>query len=156
MRALLIALVILAGCGPTITGDPDSPRGDTNGRMFDFVSSKPDGTEWVIRVRGDSMWVAYSTRKTDKDLGPVTLSGKEAKKLWRLIEAIDLPERDEGEQDEDAGSVLLRLREPTDDDEHEIMTSYVSRETEDEDVIDLASFLIDLISRHHEGVEPAL
>lgn len=155
MRLLLLALLVV-GCGPTITGDAGSPRGDTNGRMFDFISSKPDGTEWTIRVRGDSMWVAYSTRKEDKDLGPVTLTAKEAKKLWRLIEAIDLPDRDEGEQDEDAGSVLLRLREPTEDEEHEIMSSYVSRETDDEDVIDLADFLITLIARHHEGVEPAL
>jgi hypothetical protein len=156
MRLLLIALVIVAGCGPTINSDADTPRGDTNGRMFDFISSKPDGSEWVIRVRGDSMWVAYSTRKSDKDLGPKTLTEKEARKLWRLIDAIDLPERDEGEQDEEAGSVQLRLREPTDDGEHEIMTSYVSRETDDEDVIDLASYLIDLIARHHKGVEPAL
>ncbi len=155
MRLLLIALLAVA-CGPTITGDPDVPRGDTNGRMFDFISSKPDGTEWTIRVRGDSMWVAYSTPKKDKDLGPVTLSGKEAKKLWRLIDALALEDRDEGEQDEDAGSVLLRLREPTEDDEHEILSTYVSRDTEDEDVIDLADYLIKLIARHHEGVEPAL
>ncbi len=156
MRALLVTLALTMACGPTATGDPSEPRGDTNGRMFDFVSSKPDGSEWTIRVRGDSMWVAYSTAKSDKDLGPVTLSGKEAKKLWRLIEAIELQDRDEGEQDEDAGSVLLRLREPTDDGEHELMTSYVSRETDDEDVIDLADYLIDLIARHHKGVEPAL
>lgn len=156
MRALLIALTIAAGCGPTMTGDADEPRGDTNGRMFDFISSKPDGSEWTIRVRGDSMWVAYSTEDEDKDLGPVTLAGKEARKLWRLIDAIDLPERDEGEQDEDAGSVMLRLREPTEDDDHEIMTSYVSRETDDEDVIDLANYLITLVGRHHDGLEPAL
>jgi len=155
VRALVLALV-LVGCGPTIAPESGSPRGDTNGRMFDFISSKPDGTEWTIRVRGDSMWVAYSTRKEDKDLGPVTLTAKEAKKLWRLIEALALEERDEGEQDEDAGSVLMRLREPTDDGEHELIASYVSRDTDDEDVIDLASYLIDLIARHHEGVEPAL
>jgi hypothetical protein len=123
--------------------------------MFDFISSKPDGSEWTVRVRGNSLWVAWSTAKDAKDLGPVTLADKESKKLWKLIERLELFDRDEGEQDEDAGTVMMRLREPVEDEEHELVTVYDSRETEDEDVIALASYLIDLIARHHK-VEPAL
>ncbi len=163
MRAVVVAVIVavlvmsaaVAGCGPTAATVSGDRRGDTNGRMFDFISSKPDGTEWTVRVRGDSLWVAWSTAKDAKDLGPVTLAGKESKKLWKLIERLEMPDRDEGDQDEDAGTVMLRLREPVEDDEHELLTSYVSRETDDEDVIELANYLIDLIERHHK-VEPAL
>jgi hypothetical protein len=159
MRAVVCVIaagLLLAGaCGPTgkpVSGDR---RGDTNGRMFDFISSKPDGSEWTIRVRGNSLWVAWSTAKEAKDLGPVTLADKEAAKLWKLIERLDMFERDEGEQDDEAGTVMMRLREPVEDDDHELITAYDSRETEDEDVIALANYLIDLIERHHK-IEPAL
>lgn len=144
-----------AACGPTAANVSDDRRGNTNGRMFDFISSKPDGSEWTVRVRGNSLWVAWSTAKEAKDLGPVTLAEKETNKLWKLIERLDMFERDEGEPDEDAGTVMMRLREPVDGEEHELTTVYDSRETDDEDVISLANYLIDLISRHHK-IEPAL
>lgn len=163
MRPTLLALaaLVLGACGPATTPVED-PRGATNGRMFDFVSSKPDGSEWTIRVRGDSLWVGFSTAKADKTYDPQTLTPKEAKKLWRLIDALDLADRDPGEQDEDAGSVLLRLREPTGDDDedddqalqHDLVASYVSRDTDDADVIALATYLIDLVQAH-DGVAPA-
>jgi hypothetical protein len=155
MRWLILALS-LAACAPATRVGSDDPRGDTNGRMFDFVSTKPDGSEWSIRVRGDSLWVAYSTADKSEEYDPVTLSAKEAKKLWRLIDAVGIADRDEGEPDEEYGSVLLRLREPEGEEriDHDIVGIYVPRDTEDEDVIDLATYLVDLVEKHH-GVAPA-
>ena len=157
----LLAILVLVACGPNMAPVED-PRGEANGRMFDFVSTKPNGDEWTIRVRGDSLWAAFSTSKDDKEFDPKTLSAKEAKKLWKLIDRLDLADRDPGHQDQDAGSVLLRLREPSgeNDDEdsealkHDLIASYVSRDTDDPDVIDLANYLIDLV-KAHDGVEPA-
>ena len=150
---LVVLLLALAACGPATQVRSDDPRGDTNGRMFDFVSTKPDGSEWSVRIRGDSMWVAYSTAKDAQEYDPAKLSASEAKKVWKLIDRLELEEREEGDPDEESGSVLLRLRIP-DGDEHEIIGSFVSRDTDDEDVIDLATYLIDLVEKHH-GVAPA-
>jgi hypothetical protein len=154
--ATLVLALALGACGPATQVGADDPRGDTNGRMFDFVSTKPDGSEWTIRVRGDSMWVAYSTGEKSKEYDPVTLSAKEAQKLWRLIDQADIPDRDEGVPDDEVGSVYLRLREPDGEDrlDHDIVGAYIDRDTDDEDVIDLATYLIDLIEKHHD-VAPA-
>jgi hypothetical protein len=160
MRVLAL-LVCLAACGPTTTPVED-PRGDTNGRMFDFVSTKRDGSEWTIRIRGDALWVAYAKGEKTQDYPPQTLSAKEAAKVWKLIDRLDLENRDEGAPDDDAGTVTLRLREPTSDDNeddqavlaHDLITSYVPRDTDDEDVLDLADYLIDLVQKH-DGVAPA-
>jgi hypothetical protein len=156
MKLAFLVLALLVACGPATQVGADDPRGDTNGRMFDFVSTKPDGGEWTIRVRGDSMWVGYSTAKKSQEFDPVTLSAKEAKKLWRLIDQVDIPGREEGRPDQEVGSVCLRLREPEGEDrlEHDLIGTYVDRDTDDEDVIDLAAYLIDLIEKHHD-VAPA-
>jgi hypothetical protein len=157
MRAVVVAVALgVAACGPATRVGADDPRGDTNGRMFDFVSTKPDGAEWTIRVRGDSMWVGYSTATQTREFDPVTLSPKEAKKLWRLIDQVDIPDREEGRPDAEVGSVYLRLREPEGEDrlDHDLLGTYVDRDTDDEDVIDLAAYLIDLVEKHHD-VAPA-
>lgn len=152
---LLVLVVLLAACGPTATQASGTRRGDTNGRMFDFVSAKPDGSEWTVRVRGDSMWIAYADAKDSKDLGPVTLAGKEAATLWGLVDEVAVDEDEEVDPEaDDVGTVLLRIREPTEDGDHDIISIYVPRDTENESVIDLANYLIDLAKKHHE-IEPA-
>ncbi|HEY4057990.1 MAG TPA: hypothetical protein VGM39_15350 [Kofleriaceae bacterium] len=126
-------------------------RGETNGRMFDFVSNKPDGDDWQIRVRGDSLWSSYSDEEKSDDLGTKHLTAKEASKLWDLIDAIDIAGRKKGKKDEDEGYVQLRLREPgegEDGESHKIFQIYVSRTTEDEDVIALAEYLQELVSKY--------
>jgi hypothetical protein len=154
--AFSIALVVaLTGCktGGTYVDDRrparESARGDTNGRSFDFVSTKPDGDEWTIRFRGNSMWVAYSIDDRNDDLGSFNLTEKEVKRVWNLVEDLNLPGRKTGYIDDDEGTVLFRLREPTDsDDGHETYTIYVSRTTEDEAVIDIADYLRRVVKRH--------
>lgn len=153
----LIALVVLAGCpkagGSYAASDRESneiDKGETNGRMFDFVSNKPEADDWQIRLRGTSLWVAYSHEDSTDDLGTQNISNKEAKKAWKLIDKIDIPERKKGKKDEDEGYVELRLREPGGEEGHDVFTVYVSRATEDEDVIALASYLQELVKKYHK------
>ena len=149
-------MLVLAGCHPggeyvqagQNRGDLD--RGETNGRMFDFVSNKPEGDDWQIRIRGSSMWVSYGNETKTDQLGTQNLDPKETDKVWDMIDKLDVPSRKKGKKDEDNGWVELRLREPGED-QHDIYTVYVSRETEDDDVIDFAEYLRKLVVKHfHE------
>jgi len=57
-----------------------------------------------------------------------------------------------GKKDDDNGTVTLRLREPGDDegDKHKIFTVYVSRDTEDDDVIAVGTYLRKLVDKHYK------
>ncbi len=152
----LLGLTILAckaggeyAQGPREAGDVD--RGEVNGRMFDFVSNKPELDDWQIRIRGNSLWVSYGNEETIDKLGTVKLDSQETRKVWKLIDALELGERKQGKQDEDEGYVQLRLREPGDDDDgHDVISVYVSRATADEDVLDLAEYLRTLVGKYHK------
>jgi hypothetical protein len=160
VRAIALIAVFVAACHPggdyagggntIVQGDVD--KGETNGRMFDFVSDKPEGDDWQIRIRGTSMWVSYSKDKKSDDLGTKNLTQKEADKVWELVDALDIGSRKGGKKDEDNGTVTLRLREPGDEDgdKHKIFTVYVSRETEDEDVVAIGAYLQKLVGKHFQ------
>jgi hypothetical protein len=160
MRTLAILVALGAGAAACkqpgtyvdepIRGASDRERGNTNGRSFDFVSTKPDGDEWTIRFRGDSMWVAYSIDDKNDDLGSFNLTPKEVRKVWNLVDDLNLPGRRGGNIDDEDGTVLFRLREPggEDDEGHEVYTVYVSRSTEDEVVVELADYLSVIVERH--------
>jgi hypothetical protein len=153
VRALLLVLAVIAGCKTggeyvEVPREGRANRGDTNGRSFDFVSTKPDGDEWTIRFRGDAMSVFYSIDDKSDNLGSFNLTRKEATKLWDLVDELNLPGRRSGFIDDDEGTVLFRLREPAGEDEHELYTVYVSRTTDDEAVIDIAEYLRTVVKRH--------
>jgi hypothetical protein len=152
--ALCLALVACSTGGQYVQGersggDEDMRRGETNGRMFDFVSNMPEGDDWQIRVRDSSLWAAYGDGETTKDLGTANLSDKETAKLWELVDGVEIPDRKKGKKDEDEGYVQLRLREPGDE-QHEIYLIYVSRADagDDEEVLSLAEYLQKLIEKH--------
>lgn len=158
MRCLVLAFACLvAPCwacsagGSYVQGDRQGgnvDRGDTNGRRFDFVSNKPELDDWQIRVTGSSMWVSYGRDDTTEKLGSINLTEKEARKLWRLIDALDIPGRKRGKKDEDEGYVSLQLKEPGGDDGGELHHVYVSRATTDEDLLALATYLQDLTEKY--------
>lgn len=149
----IVLLVALAACNPggeyvqrgREGGTVD--RGETNGRMLDFVSNKPEGDDWQIRIRGSSMWVSYANADKTDPLGTQNLTDTETDKIWEIIDKLDIPSRKKGKKDEDNGYVELRLREPGEE-QHDIYTVYVSRETEDDDVLALAEYLRKLVSKH--------
>lgn len=122
-------------------------RGETNGRRFDFVSNKPEFTDWQIRITGNSMWVSFSTDAASDKLGSINLTDDEASQVWTLIDAIDIPNRKRGKQDEDEGYVSLQLKDPGDDGA-DVKVVYVSRATEDQNVIALAKYLQDLTEKY--------
>ncbi|HEU0030281.1 MAG TPA: hypothetical protein VFQ53_06610 [Kofleriaceae bacterium] len=157
MRALaLILIAITLGCGAggeyakSTRTEGDVDRGETNGRMFDFVSNKPEGDDWQIRIRGSSMWASYSNEDASDPLGSVNLDAKETAKVWKLIDALHIEDRKKGKKDEDEGYVQMQLREPGGEEGHDIKTIYVSRATADDDVIELAEYLRKLISKYHK------
>ena len=160
MRRCSLVLLIagtLAACakpgGSYAQGDRPAgelDRGETQGRMFDFVSNKPEGDDWQIRLRGSSLWASYSTGDSSDELGTRNLSKKEASKVWELIDALELVDRKKGRKDEDEGYVYLRLREPGGDEGYDFFEAYVSRATEDEAVIELAEYVRDLITKYHK------
>jgi hypothetical protein len=153
--ALLVFVAAAAACstgGSYVKSDRDegmTDRGETNGRMFDFVSNMPEGDDWQIRIRDNSLWAAYGDREKVKELGTKPLTKKESAKVWELVEAVDIPSRKKGQEDEDEGWVSLRLREPGDE-QHDIFTIYISRADaeDDEEVLDLAAYLQDLVEKH--------
>ena len=155
MRLLPLCIALFAACstgGQYSTGTRqggDVDRGETNGRMFDFVSNMPEGDDWQIRVRDNSLWAAYGDGKKTKELGTASLSSKDAKKLWDIVDAIDIAGRKKGYQDEDEGYVQLRLREPGDE-QHELYEIYVSRADaeDDEEVLALAEQLQKLVEKY--------
>jgi hypothetical protein len=66
-----IAGALAAACSAPDKRVSDDPRGEVNGRSFEFVSTKPDGTEWTFRTRGNSLWVAVVERAASP-----TISGR--------------------------------------------------------------------------------
>ena len=155
VRCLLLAFAcVLATCsagGTYVQGDRqggDVDRGETNGRRFDFVSNKPELDDWQIRVTGSSMWVSYGRDDTTDKLGSINLTEKEARRLWKLIDALDIPHRKKGKKDEDEGYVSLQLKEPGGEDDGERHHVYISRATDDEDLLALATYLQDLTEKY--------
>ena len=124
-------------------------RGEANGRMFDYVSMTADGDQWEVRLRGTSMWIAYSLEDKAESFKPVNLAAAESEKVWKLVDLIDLPSRRRGRIDEVNGTVLLRLREPGDE-EHDIYSVYFSREAENQKVVNLAKYLVSLAKKYYK------
>lgn len=156
MRQLLLAIIVaLIGCGGSYA-KPGSEelesrdRGETNGRSFEFVSNKPEGDDWNIRIRDTSMSVGYGNEDKSEDLGTIELSKKEHDKVWKLIDALGIEGRKKGKKDEDEGYVMLRMREPGGEGGHEMITVFVSRATADEYVLALAEYLQNIIAKYRK------
>jgi len=115
-----------------------------------MISNLPDGEDWQVRVRDSAMWAGYSEGDDMKEYKPVNLDAKETRKLWQLIDNLDLPARKKGKRDADEGYVTLRLREPGGEEGHDVFTTNVSRATEDQDVLDVAGYLQKLILKYHK------
>ncbi|HEU4730740.1 MAG TPA: hypothetical protein VFT22_22750 [Kofleriaceae bacterium] len=153
MRFLLVVVCLALACqagGKYVQGDRrggEADRGETNGRRFDFVSNKPDEDDWQIRITGSSMWVSYAKLAATDKLGSINLTPKETRKLWGLIDAMDIPNRKSGKKDEDAGYVSLQLKEPTGG-QSQLHHIYISRASRDENLLALARYLQDLTEKY--------
>jgi hypothetical protein len=153
---IALTIVVVTACssggeyvkGGRTGGDVD--RGETNGRMFDFVSNMPEGDDWQIRIRDNSLWCAYGDGERVKDLGTAAISSKDAEKIWELVDAVEIPERKKGRPDEDEGFVELRLREPGGEELHDLFKIFVSRADaeDDEEVLALAGQLQKLVEKY--------
>lgn len=150
---MAIALGAACGGGQYATSEReagDVDRGETNGRTFELISNLPDGEDWQVRVRDSSMWASYSEGEDSTEYKPVNLDKKETRKLWELIDNLQMPDRKKGKPDNEEGYVTLRVREPGGDEGHDVFTANVSRTTEDQDVLDVAGYLQKLIMKYHK------
>ncbi|MBA2544319.1 MAG: hypothetical protein H0V17_32040 [Deltaproteobacteria bacterium] len=156
MRQLFLVMIVgaIAACGGSYAQNTraaeGADRGETNGRSFEFVSNKPEGDDWSIRIRDTSMSVGYGNEDTSEDLGTISLDKKETAKVWKLIDALEMSERKKGKKDEDEGYVMLRMREPGGDEGHDMITVFVSRATADEEVLNLAEYLRSIIGKYRK------
>ena len=123
-------------------------RGETNGRRFDFVSNKPEFDDWQIRITGSAMWVSYARDQASDKLGSINLTGEETTKVWALIDALDIPNRKPGKKDEDEGYVTLQLKEPGGGSNRDLRQVYISRASEDQNLIALAKYLQALTEKY--------
>lgn len=160
VRALVIVVSVavaasVPACSAADHRTSGDRRGDVDGRSFELVSARADGDEWSFRARGNSLWIGYVRDGDIGELGDIALDGREAAKLWDLIDNVDVGGRPRGKPDRRRGTITLRLREPGDDDGHDLATALVSRKTSDEDVLALSDYLIEL-ARKHKHVEPSL
>ncbi|MBC7974072.1 MAG: hypothetical protein H7138_03740 [Myxococcales bacterium] len=154
--SIALAAVVSVACAACASGSyvpADRPTGDdageTNGRRFDFVSNKPAEDEWQIRVTGSSMWVSYARDAKSDKLGSIRLTEAETNKLWDLIDAVNIPGRKQGTKDEDVGYVSLQLKEPAVGGEPSARyMRYMSRATENKQLIALATYLQDLTEKY--------
>ncbi|HWO25619.1 MAG TPA: hypothetical protein VNO30_43060 [Kofleriaceae bacterium] len=156
-RIALLACLALAGACKTggtyeqgTLGGREIDRGETNGRMFDLISNKPDGDDWQVRIRDSSMWAAYASGTDETQLGTVNLDKAETQKIWKMIDDLDLGGRDAGERDEDAGYLQLRIREPGGEEGHDLISVYVTRDTDDEGIVELGTYIQKLILKYHK------
>jgi len=156
VRQLFLVMIVgaLAACGGSYAQNSrtaeGADRGETNGRSFEFVSNKPEGDDWNIRIRDTSMSVGYGNEDTSEDLGTISLDKKETIKVWKLIDALEIGDRKKGKKDEDEGYVMLRMREPGGDEGHDMVTVFVSRATADEEVLALAEYLRSIIGKYRK------
>ena len=153
--SLVLLALCLAGCpkagGKYVQGERrggDVDRGETNGRRFDFVSNKPEQDEWQIRITGSSMWVSFAKDTSTDKLGSFNLTDKETRKVWDLVDALDIPNRKKGKKDEDEGYVSLQLKEPGGDDGGERFQVYMSRASKNKKLFALAEYLQDLTEKY--------
>jgi hypothetical protein len=157
VRQLLLVMIVgflACACGGSYAQNTreaeGADRGETNGRSFEFVSNKPEGDDWSIRIRDTSMSVGYGNEDTSEDLGTINLDKKEVVKVWKLIDALEIDQRKKGKKDEDEGYVMLRMREPGGDDGHDTKTVFVSRAADDEEVIELAEYLRTIVGKYRK------
>jgi hypothetical protein len=156
VRASWLIALLVAACHPGgeyATGNPMTEgldRGETNGRMFDFVSNRAEGDDWNIRIRGTTMDAAYGDGDHVKKLGTQSLTSDESQKVWDLIDAVDIPSRGKGKKDMDDGYVELQLREPGDNDSHDLYRTFVPRDNDklDDDELALFEYLSKLVHKH--------
>jgi hypothetical protein len=96
-RALGMLLVTLLawGCGPAVAVGPgDDRRGQVNGRLFEFSTAGSEHTDahgaWLVRVRGNAMWIAQVLDGKTSEYGPFPLADKDEQKLWTMVDELDL------------------------------------------------------------------
>jgi hypothetical protein len=94
------------------------------------------------------MWVSYARDQASDKLGSINLTGEETAKVWALIDALDIPNRKPGKKDEDEGYVSLQLKEPAGENSRDLRQVYISRASEDQNLIALAKYLQDLTEKY--------
>ncbi len=88
-------------------------RGDVDGRTYEFSSGgsfHPDGRgEWILRLRGDALWIARDRKGKITEYGTFKLSEPESDKLWRLVTKAQIASRPATARDDGGENVRYRF-----------------------------------------------
>lgn len=99
-RAAVAGLIALAAAacasiGPKTT--VQDRQGEVGGRVFEFATRGSEHVEehgqWMVRLRGDALWIAYHKKGRTKEYGTFKLADKETRRLWKLVDAARLSGR---------------------------------------------------------------
>jgi hypothetical protein len=113
LRVALLLLVAstLAACEPVQY--VSNRRGNVDGRYFEFSSGgsyHPDGRgEWIVRLRGDAMWIARDRKGKITEYGTFKLADDEADKMWRLVKDADILSRPQTAREDGGENVRFRF-----------------------------------------------
>jgi len=71
-------------------------RGQTDGTAFEFSTAgaiTDEKGQWMIRARGDSLWIAASAKGKTQEFGTFRMKPSEVNRLWDLVDEARLPRR---------------------------------------------------------------
>ena len=71
-------------------------RGQTDGAAFEFSTAgaaTDTKGQWMIRARGDSLWIATFARGKTQEFGTFRMTSAEVNRLWDLVDDARLPRR---------------------------------------------------------------
>jgi hypothetical protein len=99
-RVILALCALAAACGgPSASSVAADRRGQVDGQAFELSTGGTGFLEthgqWMVRVRGDAMWVSQTMGAKSKEFGTYQLSRGETQKLWTLVESAKLHQRPE-------------------------------------------------------------
>ncbi|MSP15115.1 MAG: hypothetical protein EXR73_00650 [Myxococcales bacterium] len=152
-RAAMVLLAVgLLGCGGAPAARPSERRGEVAGRVFEFATGgayAEDGDgEWMLRVRGRSLWIAVDRAGEIVEFGAFRLAPREAKKLWRLVDALELGDRSTAGKDRPSPTVRRHRFVIGERDEEPVVVWMAPAAEEDEATGELLAYCEKLIRRH--------
>jgi hypothetical protein len=117
LPVLSLACALLLACAGRPGSVAADRRGQVDGQAFELSTGGSGFLEahgqWIVRVRGDAMWVSETKGEKSKEYGTYTLSKAESSKLWQLVDGARLHKRPEAQvESPDVNSFSFTILKP--------------------------------------------